>query len=243
MPHCAVHCTCLWSTMPYLALRSRHPLIRRKGEIINEEFLPTTQQLHGIAPSHFNLLQQFPMLMSFFDLPLIVSLAPRVHTIIRALREAILPLSIMRDDGTINSTRVIGSDATDHDTVSSRWRSIVHASGYDGELQIGLGSMLEAEVLVVVVGVGILVSAWLLWVTGTIELLRVGQTEGLALGGEREGLFADVGVSILSSYKISRGSRKVSLLPQSLTCFRCCVGTLTQGIYIREAAALISAWE
>ena len=60
------------------------------------------------------------MVMSFFGLPLIVSLAPRVHTIIRALREAILTLSIMRDDGTINSTGVIGGDATDHDTVSSR---------------------------------------------------------------------------------------------------------------------------
>lgn len=36
---------------------------------------------------------------------------------------------------------------------------MVHASGYDGELQIGLGSMLEAEVLVVVVGMGVLVFA------------------------------------------------------------------------------------
>lgn len=106
--------------MLYLALQSRHPLIRRKGEIINEEFLPTTQQLQGIAHSHFNLLQQLSMVMSFSGLPLIVPLAPQVHTIIRALREAILTLSIMRDDGTINSTRVIGSDATDHDTVSSR---------------------------------------------------------------------------------------------------------------------------
>ena len=97
--------------------------------------------------------------MPFLRLPLIVPLTPRIHTIIRALREAILTLSIMRDDGTINSTGVIGSDATDHDTVSSWRRTIVHASGYDGELQIGFGGMLEAEVLVVVVGVWILVSA------------------------------------------------------------------------------------
>ena len=60
------------------------------------------------------------MVMSFLRLPLIISFTPRVHTIVRALREAILSLSIMSDDGTINRTRVIGSDAADHDTVSSR---------------------------------------------------------------------------------------------------------------------------
>ena len=46
--------------------------------------------------------------------------------------------------------------------------------------------MLEAEVLVVVVGVGVLVSAWLLWVSGAVvgALVRVGQTECLALRRE-----------------------------------------------------------
>ena len=78
------------------------------------------------------------MMMSFLLLSLIVPLTPRIHGIIRALRESILTLPVMRDDGTIHRTRVIVSDAADHHTVRSRRRTIVHASGDDGELQVGL---------------------------------------------------------------------------------------------------------
>ena len=69
------------------------------------------------------------MVLSFIPMRLKVPLTPQIHTIIRALREAIPTLSIMRDDGTINRARVIGRDAADHDTVRSRRRAIVHASG------------------------------------------------------------------------------------------------------------------
>lgn len=60
------------------------------------------------------------MMMSLLFMSLIVTLASRVHGIIRALREAILALSIVRDDCAVHSTRIIGGNAPDHDAVSSR---------------------------------------------------------------------------------------------------------------------------
>lgn len=60
------------------------------------------------------------MMMSFLLLPLIVPLAPRIHTIIRTLCEPILALSVVRDDGTVHGARIIGRNTADHDTVRSR---------------------------------------------------------------------------------------------------------------------------
>ena len=56
-----------------------------------------------------------PLLLAFK-----VTLTPRIHRIISALREAISALSIVRNDGTVHGTRIVGSNAADHDPVSSR---------------------------------------------------------------------------------------------------------------------------
>ena len=106
-----------------------------------------------------NLIQQLPMMMSLLLMRLIVTLPSRIHTIISALREAVLALSIMRDDSAVHSARVIGRNAPDHDAIGARGRPVVHTSGDDRELQIGFGRVREAEVLVVVVCVRVFVSA------------------------------------------------------------------------------------
>ena len=60
------------------------------------------------------------MMMSLLLLALVVPLTPRIHTIIRTLREPVLALSVVRDDGTVHGARIIGRDTADHDTVRSR---------------------------------------------------------------------------------------------------------------------------
>lgn len=106
-----------------------------------------------------NIIQQLPMTMSLLLMCLITTLPSRIHSVIRTLREAVLALSIVRDDGAVHSARVIGRNAPDHDAIGARGRTVVHTSGDDGELQIGFGRVREAEVLVVVVGVRVFVSA------------------------------------------------------------------------------------
>lgn len=60
------------------------------------------------------------MVMSLLLSCLIITFTSRIHGIIGALREAILALSIVRNDCTVYSTRIIGGNAPDHDPISPR---------------------------------------------------------------------------------------------------------------------------
>ena len=73
------------------------------------------------------------MMMPLLLPSLIIALSPRIHRIVRALREPVLALAIMRDDGAVHRARIIIRDASDHDAIGAGRGTIVYASGYDGE--------------------------------------------------------------------------------------------------------------
>lgn len=91
---------------------------------------------------------------------LIRPLTSRVHSVIGALCKPILPLSIMRDNSTVDGARVIIGNTSDDDAVGTRALTVVCAAGArDGKFEVGGLCVLEGEVFVVVVGVGVLVAA------------------------------------------------------------------------------------
>ena len=67
----------------------------------------------------------------------------------------------MRDDSTIHGATEVLADAPDHDPIGPRRAAVVDLAVLeDGEFQVGRGGVREGEVLVVVVGVRVFVSAW-----------------------------------------------------------------------------------
>jgi len=116
-------------------------------------------------PLQINPLNKLPPKPSTFPLlpfppPHKRPLPPHIHRIITTLREPILPLPIMRDDRTVHRTAKVFTDTPDHDPVRTRGRTVVGGAGLeDGEFEIRGGGVGEAEVLVVVVGVGVFITA------------------------------------------------------------------------------------
>ena len=68
----------------------------------------------------------------------IVALPAQVHRIVTALREAVLPLPIVRDDGTVDGAAVVVGNAADDDAVGARGGPVVDSSArHDGEFEVG----------------------------------------------------------------------------------------------------------
>ena len=68
----------------------------------------------------------------------VVTLPAQVHAIITALRKAVSPLPIVRDDGTVDGAAVVIGDAADDDAVGAGGGPVVDCSArHDGEFEVG----------------------------------------------------------------------------------------------------------
>lgn len=122
---------------------------------------PAPQFLDSTAlsvASQFNLVDQLPRLPFLLDLH-VPALAPQIDGIVPAFGEPVLPLPVVRDHGTIHGATVVLGDGPNDHSVGAGRAPVVRLAGHDGELEVGLHGVLEGEVLVVVVGVGVFVAA------------------------------------------------------------------------------------
>ena len=68
----------------------------------------------------------------------ILALPAQVHRIITALREAVLALPIVCDDGTVDGAAVVVGDAADNDAVRARGGPLVDVSAsHNGKFEVG----------------------------------------------------------------------------------------------------------
>lgn len=186
------------------------------------------------------------MMMSFLPLLLVTTLTSRIHGIVGALREPILALPIVRDDSAINSARIIGGNAPDHDTIGSGRRTIVHVPGLDGELQIGFRGVLEAEVLVVIVGMGVFVPAYLVRISASyrtpLSRVRTDRESGLGMRVTEplRRFRSQCGVS--AAYSRQKMGLQKSSWFGNISCdsIQVRTGNSIPIMYVREAATFIS---
>lgn len=121
---------------------------------------PSISNPHNL--SKLNPLHQLPIPPSHSTmLILIIPIPPRIHRIILALLELIILLPLMRNDSTIHRALVVLRNGANHDSISARARLAIErlAIAQNREFEIGCGGVLEVEVLVVVIGMGVFVSA------------------------------------------------------------------------------------
>lgn len=91
---------------------------------------------------------------------LVLALTPHIHRVILTFRKPVILGSVMGDNSAKHSTGIVLRDTADNDSVSSRRAAVVTLSvPLDGEFEIRLLSVFEAEVFVVVVRVRVLVAA------------------------------------------------------------------------------------
>lgn len=87
---------------------------------------------------------------------LVGALAVDIHSVISTLCKAVLLLSVVGDDSTIDGARVVSRNASNHNSVRTRRLSIVSLSvGQDGEFEVWLLGVREAEMLIVIVSMGV----------------------------------------------------------------------------------------
>lgn len=90
---------------------------------------------------------------------LILALTPHIHRVILTFRKSIIRRPIMSNNSAKYRAGIVLGNTTDHDPVGTRRTAIVGLSvSLDGKFEIGLLSVLEAEMFVVVVGMRVFVA-------------------------------------------------------------------------------------